>query len=108
MKNNGLKRINRIIGERIAFFRRECGYTQAEVAVRLGCSQNTISLIENGKVEITVTFIYRFCRLAHILPSEIIDDAFRKPNYQLEVKRLMDKMSRKELEKLLKIIHFFI
>ena len=44
--------LHRTWGERVSAARRGNGLTQAELAVRIGCSQQTVSDIERGQVGI--------------------------------------------------------
>jgi transcriptional regulator with XRE-family HTH domain len=58
---------------RVRMLRRARGISQAELAQRLGISQNAYCRIENGKRELTVA---RFIALSHALgvpPGELLD-----------------------------------
>lgn len=52
------------IGEKLRFFRKECGLSIRTLAERAGLSPNTISLIENNTASPTVTTLYA---LANVL-----------------------------------------
>lgn len=51
----------KIIGTRIMQKRKSCGYTQEQLAERIGFSKNHISSVERGIYTPTTQFIFRLC-----------------------------------------------
>lgn len=48
------------------------GFTQEELADRLGISRATVNSIENGKTEVKPVFLYAFCHLVGISEDDIL------------------------------------
>lgn len=47
-----------------------CGYTQKDVAVALGMSENTLTAKINGSSSFTLREVFALCRLLHITESQ--------------------------------------
>ena len=52
--------------------RRELGYTQAEVAAKLGIRQNTYSKIERNDIRFTVDIFLMICEILGMEPDELL------------------------------------
>ena len=52
--------------EKLKNLRKRCGYTQAEVAEKLGISASTIGMYEQGRREPDMETIARFCELFNV------------------------------------------
>jgi putative transcriptional regulator len=59
---------------RIATLRAEHGWTQAEVAQRIGVSRQTVNAIETGKFDPSLPVAFRIARLFELRIEEIFDD----------------------------------
>ncbi len=59
---------------RIATLRAEHGWTQAEVAQRIGVSRQTVNAIETGKFDPSLPVAFRIARLFDMRIEEIFDD----------------------------------
>ena len=59
---------------RIPALRAERGWTQAEVAWRLGVSRQTINAIETGKFDPSLPVAFRLARLFESTIEQIFDD----------------------------------
>ena len=66
------------IGERIKQYRIERGWTQAELAKKMGYGdKSTICLVEKGVSDITMTSVVKYAQLFGVTPSEIM--GWKKP-----------------------------
>ncbi len=61
------------IGKRIVELRRECGYTQEELADKMKISTRSLSDIENGKSCPNSIMIYRIAEVLHISLKDFYD-----------------------------------
>lgn len=59
---------------RIQDLRAERGWTQADVAQRVGVSRQTINAIETGKFDPSLPTAFRLARLFELRIDEIFDD----------------------------------
>ena len=63
----------RRIGLKIKYYRNLRGLTQAILAERLGCTENYVSLIENGRKNISIKMIYKISNALNISASKLFD-----------------------------------
>jgi transcriptional regulator with XRE-family HTH domain len=68
--------------------RRERGWTQAELAERLGLSQNRLSEIERGDGSFTAEQFLQILRLFNVAPNRFIGDTDRRGQLQNALARL--------------------
>lgn len=67
--------INKIIGNKLAEVRKKKGFTQNELADKIGFSRGHLSCVEIGDSEIGTIFLYKVCialkcQITDILPSK--------------------------------------
>ena len=98
-----------IIGNKLLFFRKRLGMTQAEVAEAAGLSDRTYADIERGTVNMRTETMLRICKVLRITPDEIFTQE-RKilVNYQEDVLRKLDGCSPKDRETALKLLSVYI
>ena len=60
------------IGEKLQTKRKEKNYTQDWVAKKLQISTGTLSLIEQGKLDITLTRFYELCSVLEVKAHEML------------------------------------
>ncbi len=60
------------IGANIAFYRKQAGLTQAQVAKNLEIEPSTVSRIENGLISPTITKLYQFSELFNCPMSDLL------------------------------------
>jgi len=63
---NKLNSYNKNIGKNIKYYRKIRNISQLEVATTLGIDKSTISLYENGKVNIPVKHLYAISKFLNI------------------------------------------
>ena len=63
---------NERIGQRLARLRKEKGYTQKELAERMGLIQALISAYENEKIRLNAEMIIRFAKSLDVSADEIL------------------------------------
>lgn len=85
-------------GQRLARFRRERGWTQVELAERVGITQTLLSDYERGKLRLNADMIVRFSNALEITADELLrpkdsqHTLRRKPS--LRVQRRMEKIEK--------------
>ena len=60
------------IGERLARFRKEQGYTQNELAEKIGITNNLVSEYERGRLKVSGEMVARFSIALDISTDEIL------------------------------------
>ena len=66
------------IGERLARFRKEKGYTQEEVAQKIGIKQVLISKYERDKLKLSDEMLFRFAKALEVNADEILGLIIKK------------------------------
>ena len=59
---------------RLKVLRAERGWTQADLAARLGVSRNSVNAIENGKFDPSLPLAFRIARLFDLAIEEVFED----------------------------------
>ena len=62
------------MNNRIRLLRAEKGWSQAELADRVGVSRNSINSVENGKFDPSLPLAFRIARLFERPIEEVFDD----------------------------------
>ena len=62
---------------RLKVLRAERGWTQADLAARLGVSRNSVNAIENGKFDPSLPLAFRIARLFDLAIEEVFEDDAR-------------------------------
>lgn len=65
-------RLRNDVGRRIAELRVAAGHTQAEIAERLGVSDQWIRHLEGGRANLTLASLARVARVFGVDPSELL------------------------------------
>ncbi len=60
------------LGLNIRRWRHGMRFTQEELAAKLGCSSKTISAIERGKQNLSVSMLFALCRVLHCPVQELL------------------------------------
>jgi len=110
------KALNRALGRRLAHFRKQRGYSQQELARRVGAVQVVISDYERGKLRLSAEMALRFATALDIPIQELLQtnklvpvDAAPKPSRRL-LRRLerIEHLPRRKQEALLTTIDAFL
>lgn len=64
----------RTIGNRLYYFRKHIGKTQAEIAEAAEVSDRTYADIERGTVNMRLETLVSICRAPHITPDELLTE----------------------------------
>lgn len=64
----------RVMGNRLLYYRKKAGYTQAEVAELAGLSDRAYADIERGTVNMRTETLLRICNTLQITPDEIFTE----------------------------------
>ena len=66
----------RIMGLKIAFYRKKAGYTQETFAEKIGCSINFLAQVEGpGTTKgISLEMLFTICDVLGIQPGKLLDD----------------------------------
>ena len=68
------------LGERIARIRNERGYTQIELAEKIGIIQSIVSAIERDVLKLSAEMAVRFARALEITTDELLQPSGEKKN----------------------------
>ncbi len=110
------KTVNRALGRRLAHFRKQRGYSQQELARRVGAVQVVISDYERGKLRLSAEMALRFATALDIPIQELLQtgklvpvDAAPKPSRRL-LRRLeqIEHLPRRKQAALLTTIDTFL
>ena len=73
IKNMSFENFKKSIGLKSQSYRRSQGLTQEMLAEKIDCSVNYLSLVENGRKNISLKMFYRFLNALNIEASKIFD-----------------------------------
>lgn len=63
------------IGKQVASYRRAAGFSQEELAARIGLDQAYISRLEAGKLNITVSTLQLIADALDVVPSRLLEES---------------------------------
>lgn len=61
------------LGLNIAYYRKDRGYTQIQLAEKVGIDRSHMSAIELATVGVSLDVIFKICEVLDILPSNLFD-----------------------------------
>lgn len=70
----------RNVGKNVQLLRNAFGYSQAELAERLGVSTIHLSHIETGKVGMSIEILISICNYLSVTPNDVLSGEFNKQN----------------------------
>jgi transcriptional regulator with XRE-family HTH domain len=115
-KKESAKALNRALGLRLAHFRKQHGYSQREMARRVGVVQVVVSDYEIGKLRLSAEMAMRFAAALEVPIQELLQttkplpvEQPRKPNRRV-LQRLeqIERLPRRKQEALLTTIDAFL
>ena len=62
-----------LLCSRIRSLRMKAGYTQMELAERIGISQAAYSRLEKGEVEVSITKLMELCAIYGVRPTDLLE-----------------------------------
>jgi transcriptional regulator with XRE-family HTH domain len=68
------KSFYKALGQRIAYYRKERGLTQVQLAEMLGIAQQTMAHYEGGTLRIAVALLKPLCQALNISVEELLDE----------------------------------
>jgi transcriptional regulator with XRE-family HTH domain len=83
------------LGQRLARIRKERGFTQAELAARVGIIQSIVSAAENGERKLSAEMAVRFARALEVGMDELLGPGRppkRAPQASRKVLRRLDRI----------------
>ena len=102
------------MGERLAQIRKERGFTQAELAEKVGILQNIVSAHERGRLRLSAEMLIRFARALDVSTDDLLGIQEKPSNGTTKNRRLLrrishiDKLSKRDQEALLRTIDAFL
>lgn len=85
------------MGQRLARIRKECGYTQVELAAKIGIIQSLISDYERDVLRLTAEMAVRFALVLDVTTDELLHPRAARPRAtrpSLKVLRRMQQIER--------------
>lgn len=106
--------LEKSLGERLAQIRNERGFTQTELADKVGILQNIVSAYEKDRLRLTAEMLLRFAKALDVSADEILGIKIKPSNGSVKNRRLLrrlshiDKLSKRDQEALLRTIDAFL
>ena len=94
--------------KRITELRLEKGVNEVQMSLELGKSRNYIFHISSGQALPSMTQFFNICLYLEITPEQFFDPNFRSPSLLKKSLKLMEKMTKKELENLYAVMESMI
>lgn len=101
-------------GQRIARLRKERGYTQVQLATKIGITQGLVSAYECGRLRLTADMVVRFAKALRVTTDQLLGtrqsrNNWKRPSVRL-VRRLekIEALARHQQRTLLKTIDIFL
>lgn len=103
------------VGQRLARLRKERGFTQVELAQRLGLVQALISDYERGKLRLNADLLIRFAHALEVSADELLGlDKAAKPKTSAQSRRIkrrfdaLQSLPKRDQETVLRTIDAFL
>ena len=102
-------------GARLARFRKEKGYTQVELAEKIGLTQNLVSAYERDRLRLSAEMVVRFAQALDVSSDELLGlsktaPLKEKPPARRVLRRLqqIEALSKRDQEALLRTIDAYL
>ena len=99
----------RTIGNKLLYFRKKAGLTQAEIAELAGLSDRAYADIERGTVNMRSETLLKICNTLHITPNDIFTE--NKTNLEKEQYELIERLkncTERQKETALKLLSIYL
>jgi transcriptional regulator with XRE-family HTH domain len=87
---------NETIGQRLARIRKERGYTQVELAKKIGTIQSLVSSYERDKLRLTAEMTIRFATALDVSTDDLLHPKARNKNLRKPSLKVMRRMEQIE------------
>ena len=84
------------LGERVGRLRRERGYTQVELAEKVGIIQTIVSAIEKGQLRLTAEMAIRFATALAVSTDELLLPAKKRPKAATPSRKVLRRLEQIE------------
>ena len=99
----------RTIGNKMLYFRKKAGLTQAEIAELAGLSDRAYADIERGAVNMRSETLLKICNTLHITPNDIfIQNESDLETEQVELTERLKNCTEKQKETALKLLSVYL
>ncbi len=99
----------RTIGNKLLYFRKKAGLTQAEIAELAGLSDRAYADIERGTVNMRSETLLKICNTLHITPNDIFtENNIDLEKEQIELTEQLKNCTKKQKETVLKLISVYL
>lgn len=95
-----INQLKQFFRSRITELRMEKGVNEVQMSLDLGKSRNYMFHISSGQALPSMTQFFNICLYLDITPEQFFDPNFRNPSLLNKSLKLMEKMTKKELENL--------
>jgi transcriptional regulator with XRE-family HTH domain len=101
-------------GQRLARLRKERGYSQVELAEKMGLIQSLVSDYERGKLRLNADMLARFALTLDVTTDEIIGLERKRPTAKAKSRRIqrrveaLERLPKRDQETVLRTIDAFL
>ena len=74
--------VDQALGQAVRKLRTERGWSQADLALRVGMDRNDLSLVELGRNSPSVRMLMRLCMALDVRAADLLDDVERRVQAQ--------------------------
>ena len=74
--------VDQALGQAVRKLRTERGWSQADLALRVGMDRNYLSLVELGRNSPSVRMLMRLCMALDVRAADLLDDVARRVQVQ--------------------------
>ena len=74
--------VDQALGQAVRKLRTERGWSQADLALRVGMDRNYLSLVELGRNSPSVRMLMRLCMALDVRAADLLDDVERRVQVQ--------------------------
>lgn len=92
------------IGKNIKKYRKKAGYTQAELANRIGISKVHMSHMEGGSVSMSIESLLKLCEALQITPNHLLLADYQAANDSTILSETLQELTEDEVAYIVKTI----
>ena len=100
---------SRTVGNKLLYFRKKAGLTQAEIAELAGLSDRAYADIERGTVNMRSETLLKICNTLHITPNDIFtENETDLEKEQIELIERLNNCTERQKETALKLLSVYL